>query len=193
MDLSERVARLERAGRLWRAVAVVTTGLLLSGALAGAGSPPQTLRVGRLELVDAKGETRAVLECAEVGPRLILLEEKKPRLVLGHQADGIGLMVEPLRSGEARLSALTKHDGTAAFFRTWIGRPYAPQSFCVTSESAARGASLLVGGDDSLATLDVGTISQPNLMLSQGDDMASVRPNLAVLFNKQVGVYHIMP
>lgn len=103
MDLDERVARLERAARRWRAIAVAGAAMALAAALAGAGEVPGTLRVRELEIVDESGEVRARLIANGSGEAYLAFVAKGQndyRLKVGMTNKLSGLQVNSMWGGE---------------------------------------------------------------------------------------------
>ena len=85
MTLEERLVRLERQNRWIKCGAVVLVGLFLT---LGQSKPQDEIKARRFALVDEKGEERGVWWTDEHGPRLVLLENGNPRVILGVDEKG---------------------------------------------------------------------------------------------------------
>jgi hypothetical protein len=109
-EMAQRVGRLEREARCYRAVAGLAALLLAGGFSRPVGAarearPPAEVSAQRFTLVSAAGEPRAVLESAiGAGPRLSLLAlDRTPRLVFELAADGTPLLTLNAAGGERRV------------------------------------------------------------------------------------------
>ncbi|GMV07977.1 MAG: hypothetical protein AMXMBFR53_42520 [Gemmatimonadota bacterium] len=132
MTLERRVARLERRSR----VLTVALLLVLGGAVAWRPQTQDVVRAHRVEVVDAQGRVRAVLDAREEGPSLRLMDASGvARASLADDAEGTALY---LRDGEG-----TTRVGVAQFAHGGGG-------FALHGPEARGAAVLYLKGEGSL-------------------------------------------
>ena len=134
-DLERRVRRLER----WNGVLVVAL-VVAGGALGWRRAPADVVRADRIEVLDAQGRARMVLEAGEAGPTLEVLDVAGvARATLGDDAEGTALY---LRDGDG-----TTRVGVAQFAHGGGG-------FALHGPEAKGAAVLYLKGDGSLTFFD---------------------------------------
>lgn len=114
--MEERVARIERSVRRWRAVGVAALALaaVALGLRAREPAVPAEIKAQTFSVVDGAGEERAKLTSSpEWGPFLMLHTKNKGEVIVGSVKEDAGLAV--LVQGDVRISLLAGSDTTLSF------------------------------------------------------------------------------